>query len=254
MVSWLCPGFPEELFQALADAVGADLRIATDRSGPDPDDDPFRAGEADLGFVCSTAFAALVVRPEPSVQLAGVAFAPNDSAVGGRAQYFSEVVVPASSPVTTLDELSGARIGGNDDASLSGYFALRIELARRGLDPDRFAEIVLTGAHHRSIDLVLAGELDGAVVDSMVLASRAHHDPAANSGLRVVERLGPWPTQPLVARSTLGRAELAEVRHALLAANQEPAVQALLRRSAISRLAEVGGNHCDPVLAALGAG
>ena len=57
-------------------------------------------------------------------------------------------------------DLAGARIGCNDQISLSGHHALRFELEERGEDPDTFAELVFTGGHHRSLDLVVAGELD----------------------------------------------------------------------------------------------
>ena len=56
-------------------------------------------------------------------------------------------------------------------------------------------------------DLVLKR---GLLVDSVVRTSRARHDPAV-AALRIVERLGPWPVQPLVARADLDRA-LADAR------------------------------------------
>ncbi|MEL7208637.1 MAG: PhnD/SsuA/transferrin family substrate-binding protein [Actinomycetota bacterium] len=250
LLSCLAPGIPASLFEALADLLDAELSLDATRSGPDSMDDPFRDGRADLGWICSTSFAALGTGADPSVRLVGVGWVPEDPDAAGRSVYFSDLVVPADSPIRSVDDLDGARVGGNDEISLSGHHALRIELARRGHDPDGFADIVLTGAHHRSLDQVTGGRLDAAIVDSLVRTARSRHDPAV-AGLRVVERLGPWPTQPLVARADLDDGTVAAVRRALLASDGDPTVRAELDRAAIDCFVPVGADHCDPVVRAL---
>jgi hypothetical protein len=75
----------------------------------------------------------------------------------------------------------------------------------------------MTGGHHHSIGKLFAGELDAAVVDSIVRTRRARQrDDVA--GLRVVERLGPWPTQPVPMRIDAWTDEVGAVRNALLRA------------------------------------
>ena len=248
MATYLCPGLPEELFVAVAEVIGAELVVVTDRSGPDPDDDPLRSGDVDLAWVCSTAYAALVAQPEPSVTLAGLAFAPDDPSVGGRPEYYSDIITRRDSPIHGFDDLAGRKVGGNDEASLSGYHAFRFELRDRGLSPDRFADLVLTGGHLRSIDLVLDGRLDAAAVDSIVFEGRRRREPRLGRELEVVSRLGPWPTQPLVASRSAAAADVDRVRRALLASNDDPTIQALFQRHAVGRLVEVGAGHCAPVI------
>jgi len=80
-----------------------------------------------------------------------------------------------------LDELAGHRIGCNDPISLSGHHALRFEIERRGGDPDAFADLVFTGGHDASLDAVAAGELDAAVIDSVVRTRRIRTDPTIAS-------------------------------------------------------------------------
>ncbi len=245
--SYMTPGFPVPLFRAMADAMQAELHLVQDRSGPDPADDPFADGRFDLGWICSTSYVALAsAAPNRSVRLGGVAWVPDDPDNGGLPVYFGDLVVRPDSEVQSLNDLVGARIGCNDLVSLSGHFALRWAAADRGLDPDRFAELTFTGGHHRSIDLLLAGELDAAVIDSVVRTSRSRVDSAA-ADLRVVDRLGPWPTQPLVARVDLPDAELDRARTALLDASGQPDFKALLRASALTGLAEVGPDHYSQV-------
>ena len=173
MISYLAPGYPAALFEALAEYIGVELGFEVGRSGPDPLIDPFDAGTADLGWVCSTSFVELTTDRPASVQEVGVAWVPDDPDAGDRPVYFSDVLVSADSDAQSLDDLAGCRIGCNDPASLSGYHAVRIELDRRGRSPADFASLVMTGGHHHSIDQLLAGELDAAVVDSIVRCMRS---------------------------------------------------------------------------------
>lgn len=248
-VSYMTPGFPEPLFRSMAGAMGSDLHLITDRSGPDPSDDPFADARFDLGWICSTSYVGLGLgAPEPSVRLAGVAWVPDDPDNGGQPVYFGDLVVRPGSDVDSITDLAGARIGCNDPVSLSGHYALRWAAADAGLDPDTFAELCFTGGHHRSLELLLAGELDGAVVDSVVRIGRARTDSLV-ADLRIVDHLGPWPTQPLVARSGLDDRNLDRARQGLLSAAGLPELSARLRASALTGLVEVGADHYDSVRA-----
>ena len=78
MISYLAPGYPAALFEALAEHIGVELGFEVGRSGPDPLVDPFTAGTADLGWVCSTSLVELTTGRPPSVQEVGVAWVPDD--------------------------------------------------------------------------------------------------------------------------------------------------------------------------------
>jgi phosphonate transport system substrate-binding protein len=250
MISYLAPGHPAALFEALATHIGVELGFEVGRSGPDPLDDPFVTGAADLGWVCSTSFVELTTDRRASVREVGVAWVPDDPDVADRPVYFSDVVVGADSDVQSLAELAGHRIGCNDPASLSGYHALRIELDRRGHVADEFAAVVMTGGHHHSLSQLLAGDVDAAVVDSIVRTRRTR-DSAEIAELRVIERLGPWPTQPVVMRIDADDAEVDAVRTALLSANDDPEIRKLLAASALTRLAATPDDHCSVVRTAM---
>lgn len=247
LLSYMTPGFPASLFEAFGAVIGAEVDFEQELSGPAPGVDPFADGSADLGWICSTSYVDLATRtPEPSIGLAGVAWVPDDPDVGGRPVYFGDLVTRADAGFATLADLAGRRIGCNDPVSLSGHHALRFALRDRRFDPDGFAELVFTGGHHRSLDLVAAGELDAAVVDSVVRTGRSRIDPGV-AALVVVERLGPWPVQPLVARSTLPAEDLARVRRLLLEAADTPVVRRELAAASLLGLVEVGPDHYDLV-------
>jgi ABC-type phosphate/phosphonate transport system substrate-binding protein len=148
--------------------------------------------------------------------------------------------------VDSLADLAGHRIGCNDVVSLSGHFALRIAIEELGHRSTDFAELVFTGGHHTSLDALLDGTVDACIVDSVVRIGRARHDPAVD-GIRVIERLGPWPVQPLVARADLDPEILATVRQALLDADDDPELAAALADAALSRLVPVDDSHYAPV-------
>lgn len=251
LISYMTPGFPASLFDRIAQSLGVDLVFDSTRSGPAAGDDPFADGRFDLGWICSTSFVDLSLRaPDPSVQLVGVAWVPDDPDANGRPVYFSDLVVPPGSSARTLDDLAGCRIGCNDPISLSGHHALRFEIERRGGDPHTFADLVFTGSHDASLDAVMAGELDAAVIDSVVRTRRTRSDQAVGS-LHVIDRLGPWPVQPLIARSTMNANELATFADALLAANNDPAMQAELEAAALTGFVGVDADHYEPVRQAM---
>lgn len=245
LVSYLAPGFPRQLFDRVGELIGAEVWFDEDRSGPDPADDPFADGRADLGWVCSTSYVQLNRRSaNPSVRLAGVAWVPDDPGVGGRPVYYGDLVVRPGLAIERLDDLAGHTIGCNDPVSLSGHHALRSALRDRGHDPDRFGELVFTGGHHRSLDLVADGALDAAVVDSVVRRTRARTD-ATVAALQPVERLGPWPVQPLVAAMGLDAGLVDDVRDRLLGAGAELATE--LAAAGLAALVSVGDDHYAPV-------
>jgi ABC-type phosphate/phosphonate transport system substrate-binding protein len=246
-VSYMSPGFPESLFELLARIMDVELHFERETSGPPADEDPFRDGRFDLGWVCSTSFVDLALGDrDPSVRLAGVAWVPDDPDSQGRPVYFGDLCVAPGSGVEALADLAGARIACNDVVSLSGHHALRIAIEGLGEDSRDFAELVFTGGHHNSLDALLAGEVDACVVDSVVRIGRGRHDAAVDD-LRVIARLGPWPVQPLVARRDLDPELVAEVRQALLEANEDPEVVDALRDAALTRLVPVDDTHYAPV-------
>ena len=250
MISYMSPGFPETLFEAVGGAVGATVEFDRRTSGPSPGDDPFRDGTYDLGWVCSTSFVDLSLRRRtPSVQLVGVGWVPTDPDAAGRPVYFGDLVVGPDHRAVSLAELRGASIGCNDVVSLSGHHALRHAIAASGDDPDTFADLTFTGGHHASLDALVAGELDAVVVDSVVRTGRARRDERVAS-LRVIDRLGPWPVQPLVARADLAATLVAEMQAAVLALNRDPVVRAILADAALDRFVATRPDHYAPVHAA----
>ncbi len=247
----MTPGFPVSLFEQIADAMDCDLMLETERSGPAPGTDPFADGSADFGWICSTSYVDLATRQDkPTIELAGVAWVPLDDGSEHRPIYFGDVVVRADAPFRELADLAGQRVGCNDEVSLSGHYALRLALNDSGVDPDAFADLVFTGGHHQSLDMLLDGRLDAATVDSVVRSSRASTDSQVD-GLRVLTRLGPWPVQPLVARTDLDPEVRRRAVKALLASSEDPAMQRELRDASLCCFVPVESDHYATIRTAM---
>jgi ABC-type phosphate/phosphonate transport system substrate-binding protein len=232
MVSYLAPGFPGELFQALADhlarSLGRDVDLVLDvsRSGPTVSDAAiFDEGGVDLAFVCSTSYVWLTDTPSPRVALAGAAWVPNDPRAGGRAVMLADVVTRPDG-VTSLEALRGRRVAYNDESSLSGWYGLRIALRRAGITEAEI-EWVRSGSHARSVALVREGAVAAAAIDVPILRRLQRSDRLER--LRTIATVGPYPSQPAVVRHGLGAGLLARLRIALLRSSADPHVAKALR-------------------------
>lgn len=130
----------------------------------------------------------------------------------GAPVYFGSVVVADRSDLCTFDDLRGATFAFNEESSLSGFRMMVDRLGADGLDLEFFGATVRSGSHRASIDMVVDGRADVAVIDSLVMED-LHPD-----GVRVIESIGPYPAPPLVARATVAE----EVRAAAVAAGWVP--------------------------------
>lgn len=217
------PGLPRGLFEVMARAldlpnvaINNDLDTSRDvdtstvelivdetRSGPDADGaDPFTSSKVDLGVMCAPPYLALRSSSvPPPVALLGIAPVFDDPRADARPVYFADVVVHVDHPAGTIDQLTGVTFGYNDASSLSGLLALQRHLGERF--ESVVARSVVTGSHDASLVGVAAGTIDMASIDSNTLRlRRSTGDPAARA-VRVIASLGPYPIQPVVARTSL---------------------------------------------------
>ena len=252
LLSYLAPSLPYALFEGLARHFGAvtgrqvELGFDTTRSGPRPGEhEPFDAARVDLAFVCATSYVWLTgVQPAP-IELVGAAWVPTDPRARGRAVYFGDVLTTVGGP-RSLPELTGLRIAYNDEVSLSGHHSLRGALLTAGVDPGT-VELRHSGSHLRSLELLDAGEVDAAAIDSNVWRRRGREDVDLAQRLVTIATLGPHPVQPLVARAGLPRRLRRQVRAAMLTAHDHPEVAGALRSAELTRFVPVDDGAFAPL-------
>jgi ABC-type phosphate/phosphonate transport system substrate-binding protein len=248
LITYLSPAVPLELFEAIAEALGPGTLLVTDEraSGPPPGEiDPFRRGDADVGFLCAPAYLGLRRRSaQPAVELLGLAPVFDDPRAGGRPVYFADVVV-CDHPARSFADLRGSRLGFNDTESLSGLLALVLHLDELGEGLDYFASITCTGSHDASLQALAAGAIDVATIDSTTLRSR--RDDPMLAGMRTIAALGPHPMQPIVVRADLPEERRAALRDALRHLASDPDAKRRLASLGCIGFAEVCVADYDPL-------
>ncbi|QTE30096.1 phosphate/phosphite/phosphonate ABC transporter substrate-binding protein [Pengzhenrongella sicca] len=79
------------------------------------------------------------------------------TAEGGEPGYYSEAIVPAGSPITSIDEFGGKKVCFVDPSSTSGYLFPSYNLIEAGIDPELDITPVFVGKHDVSVQKVAQG-------------------------------------------------------------------------------------------------
>ena len=242
--SYLAPAL-RPLYLHAAARVGTALGVAVDLVEKG-DYSALARGEFDFAFVCGLPYVeivdGLVSLLEPVV--APVLLGPR---YGGEPIYFSDVVVPADGPARVFADLRGGRWAFNERGSHSGYLVTLERLARMGEDSGFFTEWVDAGFHEEAIRRVAAGTVDGAAIDSQVLAVILDREPGLAQRLRVIDSLGPSPIQPLVAGPHVPGEVREQVAAVLLGMGSDAADGAVLRAAHVERFVSVDDGGYDGI-------
>lgn len=203
-------------------------------------------GEVHAGWICGLPYVLKSGRRRPGVELmaAPVMSGPR---YAGRPIYFSDIVVRRDSAVRSFADLRGARWAYNEPGSHSGYNVVRYHLARLGERAGYFGHVTATGAHQRTLRMIVAGEVDASAIDSTVLETELRRRPALARSLRVVDTWGPSPAPPWVMSRRLPPALRRKLREIVLSMHREPAGRALLRKARMRRFARVSDANYDPI-------
>jgi ABC-type phosphate/phosphonate transport system substrate-binding protein len=139
----------------------------------------------------------------------------------GRPIYFTDIVVRASTPFTTLEDTFGGRVGYTTKESQSGYVALREHLMpyRQARGSALFAEVVGPLISPRGIvNALLENRIDVGPLDSYAHDLIRHVEPEVGARLRTVEVTRPAPIPLFVATAPLTQEQVRDLREAFLQA------------------------------------
>jgi phosphonate transport system substrate-binding protein len=195
------------------------------------------AGLLDAAWICGAGYLRLL-QPGPGLTplVAPVWRGPR---YADRPVYFSDVLARSDSPSRAFEDLRGGRLAVNEPGSWSGHGCVGVELSRRQEAAGFFSSVTVSGSHEASVDLVVAGEVDAAAIDSTVLDERLRREPALASRLRRVGTLGPAPMPPIVASASLPPRHRQRLRAALTQLHTTNLGQELLAGLPVSRFAAV---------------
>lgn len=204
------------------------------------------SGEIDIGWVCGAYYVDWADRPDPTIELLAAPVMLGDR-YADRPVYFSDVVVAAASPYRRFDDLRRARWAFNEPGSHSGHGVVRYHLATVGETWDYFACALASGAHQRSLQMILAGEIDASAIDSTVLETELRQQPDLAARIRVIAALGPSPIPPWIIQRRLPAELRDQLRRLFATMHHDPAGRALLSAGQMARFATVSDRDYDEI-------
>lgn len=165
----------------------------------------------------------------------------------GRPVYYSDVVVRRSSPYESFVDLCGASFVYNEPRSHSGFNVVRAYLAELGQHDGFFGSVVESGAHARSIEMILSGVVDCAAIDSTVLEWLQAQRRKLRDELRVIETIGPSPIPPWVVSTKLSADLRCQIRQLLLELHLIPRGRAALAQAQLAQFISAEDRDYDPI-------
>lgn len=196
------------------------------------------AGKIHLGWICGLLY---VFKTKDSRSSLDLLAAP--VMCGRRYQnrpvYFSDIVVRRGSPFQTFANLRGALWAYNGPRSYSGYYIVLHHLDVLAESHNFFGGTVESGAHLDSLQMVMNGQADVAVIDSTILDNELAQRPGLSDQIRVIETLGPSPIPPWVISRKLPLRMRQQLKRVLLEMDADPLGRALLAGDQLSRFVAV---------------
>ena len=203
-------------------------------------------GQIQIGWICGYPSVQKADVPNPQLELLAVPL------MAGRRStnwpiYFSDVVVRRDSSFFQFSDLRGALWAYNEIGSQSGYHITRYKLAQMGENGNFFGEVIESGAHERSLQLILSGEIDSAPIDSTVLETELRRDPTLAAQIRIIDTLGPSPIPPWVIHKSVPVLLRQEVRLLLTQMHLNPVGRAILASAQQLRFDTAVDADYDPI-------
>lgn len=156
----------------------------------------------------------------------------------GRDYYYGYVIVPALSSIQSVTDLMGKKFLYVDPLSYSGYLGMSPYLKSRGLDENLFGSVHFTYSHDASIRAIGKGLADGAVVDCLAYDFLRQNEPTVTNQVRIIGRLEPRGTGPIVASHSVNTKDLAILREVILHLHENPVAMDAMRHLMIDRFVE----------------
>ena len=171
-------------------------------------------------FMCGLPYS--LATPRPALVVAPI---PSPRAYGGRACYWTDVVVRADSPFQTLEQTFGHRLALTTPESQSGYAALLHALMPYAGDKPLYREIIEPRfTPMGALTAVIEKKAEVAPLDSYAFALLAKYSSELTAQIRVIKGTEPTAVPALVASSSASP----KLTAAFLAAGTKPSVRSLM--------------------------
>lgn len=124
---------------------------------------------------------------------------------GGDATYHSLVLVPASSPAKSIQDLKGKKIAFVDPGSASGNLVPRAEIMKETQKKaeDFFGTVTYAGSHDASLLTLQNGNVDACAVQDITYDEKVKSKELDPSKVRILWKSDPLPQSPLAIRKDI---------------------------------------------------
>jgi ABC-type phosphate/phosphonate transport system substrate-binding protein len=215
------------LLAAIVAKSGAVVEVV-DHAPPAPVSELWGRPDKAAVFMCGLPYS--LAAPRPHLVVAPI---PSPAAYGGRACYWSDVVVRADSPFQSLEQTFGHRLALTTPESQSGYAALLHALMPYGGAKPLYREIVEPRfTPMGALTAVIENKAEVAPLDSYAFALIAKHAPDLAARVRIIKS-----TEPTAVPAFVASGESPKVTAAFLAAGDDPETRALMDRLLLDRFA-----------------
>jgi phosphonate transport system substrate-binding protein len=129
---------------------------------------------------------------------------------------YSQIIVPAASPIHTLADLKGRMFTFTDLGSNSGYKAALVLLKDRGLLPQRDYDFRFSNSQEKSIQGIIDGKFEAAAVASERLQRDVASGSVDSAKFQVIESSKPFPPSAIGCAYNLSPELVQRIRGAFL--------------------------------------
>jgi phosphonate transport system substrate-binding protein len=239
------------LYERIAGYLAGRLDVPVELLAGVPEEERHRrldAGAIDVAFICGLPYSQKHDRPDRPIELlcAPVMAAPR---YDERPVYFTDVIVRRDHPARAFADLRGLAWAYNDEGSHSGYNVVRHHLLALGETRGFFGRVVASGAHQRSIQMVLDHGIDASGIDSTVLELELARRPELGAALRTIAIIGPSPIPPVVVARGLDPSLRSRLRELLLGMSADSTGRAVLAAGRMAGFVPVRDVDYDPIRA-----
>jgi phosphonate transport system substrate-binding protein len=168
----------------------------------------------------------------------------------GEPYYRIYLIVPASSPARSLEDLKDGIFAFSDPDSVSfrALIAGHLSPDRSVVDPNRMFRIhFFTYSHAETIKAVADRMTDGGSVDGQVWEAISIESPELARKTRVIARSGTYGLPPFVASSRANELQIASLKKALLGMDTDKEGKELLGILQLTRFAPHGDKLYDSI-------
>ncbi|EIC84335.1 phosphate/phosphite/phosphonate ABC transporter substrate-binding protein [Serratia sp. M24T3] len=136
----------------------------------------------------------------------------------------------------------------NSEDSQSGFNALRKMVEPLSENGCFFRQIIFSGSHRQSLQVIQQGEADIAAIDCVTFALLKKYQPQALAQLKVIGETPLTPGLPLITGPNTSADQIFGLRKALKRLVSEPRYQQLCRQALITGFSKVSRKQYDIIL------